>query len=201
MSGTNTVVETPVVVSEPKRLPGEPGLWVFLFGDMVVFGIFFVYFLVERGKAPEVFESSREALDLTIGLTNTMILLTSSLLVVIGLQGVRTGRFTNASKMFALAMGCGVLFAIFKAIEYIHMVTSDHGPGVNAYYQWFFILTGTHLFHVFIGIGALSLVLKRARRKIEPTGSDRMFYEGCTCYWHLVDLLWMVLFPLVYLVA
>lgn len=201
VSEIDVPADTSVGTAGGKRLPGEPGLWVFLFGDMVIFGIFFVTFLVERAKEPEIFQSSRDGLDLTIGLTNTMILLTSSLFVVIGLESVRRVQFPVATKMFAAAMGCGVLFAILKAVEYTHMVTAGEGPGDNAYYMWFFILTGTHLFHVLIGLVVLFVLLKKTRNRAQAAGSNRAIYEGGACYWHLVDLLWMVLFPLVYLAA
>ncbi|MDT2005524.1 cytochrome c oxidase subunit 3 family protein [Rhodococcus opacus] len=200
-SDVDTAPDARVEERPTRAIPGEPGLWVFLLGDMVVFGVFFVSFLVERVKDPEAFEASREALGLTIGLTNTMVLLTSSLLVVLGLNAVRAGRHTIGSRMFAAAMGCGLLFAGLKTVEYMHMIGSGHGPDVNAYYMWFFILTGTHLFHVVIGVGVLGVLFTRARRPVDLTGSKRAVFEGGTCYWHLVDLLWMVLFPLVYLVG
>lgn len=195
------LTETGTRTPDARRLPGEPGLWVFLIGDMVVFGVFFVNFLIERAKEPEVYQTSREALDLTIGLTNTMILLSSSLLVAIGLENVRRHHFAGASKMFTGAVAFGLAFAILKVVEYSHMIGGGHGPGGNAYYMWFFILTGTHLFHVVLGIVVLLVLLAKTRRCVEAEGSSRAVYEGGACYWHLVDLLWMILFPLVYLVA
>ncbi|MXP23326.1 cytochrome c oxidase subunit 3 family protein [Gordonia sp. HNM0687] len=182
-------------------VPGEPGLWVFLLGDMAIFAIMFVAFLFDRAKDPELYLMSRESLDLTIGLTNTMVLLTSSLIVVIALRNVRATAFGRATWAFAGAALCAVVFTALKAVEYTHLVQEGHGPDSNPYFMWLFILTGVHLAHVALGFVVLVVLMLRARRRIRSEGSGRVFYEGGTCYWHLVDLLWMMLFPLVYLVA
>lgn len=184
-----------------SRVPGEPGLWVFLLGDMVVFAIMFVAFLVDRSKEPELYQVSRESLDLTIALTNTMVLLVSSLVVVAALNSLRTMAFGRAALAFAGAALCAVTFIALKSIEYTHLVQDGHGPDANPYFMWLFILTGVHLAHVALGLVVLVVLMLRARRRIPSQGSGRVFYEGGTCYWHLVDLLWMMLFPLVYLVA
>ncbi|MFC9978532.1 cytochrome c oxidase subunit 3 [Gordonia sp. NPDC127522] len=182
-------------------IPGEPGLWVFLLGDMVIFAVMFVAFLTERADDAAAFAADRASVDLTIGLTNTMVLLVSSLLVVLALNAVRAGRFGSGSWYFAAGMGCAVLFTALKAVEYTHLISSGHGPDTGPYFMWLFILTGVHLFHVVLGIAVLAVLCLRARRRLSSEGPRRVFYEGGACYWHLVDLLWMVLFPLVYLVA
>ncbi|WP_052065773.1 cytochrome c oxidase subunit 3 [Rhodococcoides fascians] len=198
-SDTNLATARETAHEKGRRIPGEPGLWVFLLGDMIVFGFFFVAFLMERSKEPEEFTASREALGLAIGLTNTMILLVSSLLVVVALNALRLGAHRLASRLYLGAIACGVFFTVLKISEYIHMIGAGHGPEVGPYYMWFFILTGTHLFHVVIGLVALWVMFTRARHRVELTGTQRLVFEGGSCYWHLVDLLWMVLFPLVYL--
>lgn len=182
-------------------IPGEPGLWVFLLGDMVVFAVMFVAFLTERARDDDAFAAGRESVDLTIALSNTMVLLVSSLIVVLALNAVRGGRFEAGSRFFAAGIACAILFTALKVVEYTHLVTSGHGPDTGPYFMWLFILTAVHLSHVVLGIAVLGVLRLRARRRIACTGSQRVFYEGGTCYWHLVDLLWMVLFPLVYLVA
>nr|WP_281169229.1 cytochrome c oxidase subunit 3 [Gordonia soli] len=183
------------------HIPGEAGLWVFLMGDMIIFAVMFVAFLVDRAAAPAGFRASREQVDLTIGLTNTMVLLVSSLLVVIALDAARAGRFRSATTAFGAGIGCALVFTMLKAAEYTHLVASGHGPDADPYFMWLFILTGVHLAHVVLGIAVLAVLVSRTRRRVPVDGAGRMFYEGGACYWHLVDLLWMVLFPLVYLVA
>lgn len=199
MTGTDLTSDHEVGAGTERRIPGEPGLWVFLLGDMVVFALFFVAFLMERAKEPAEFTASREAIGLTIGLTNTMILLVSSLFVVVALNAVRIGRHALASRLYLGAIICGVVFCGLKISEYVHMVDNGYSPDVDAYYMWFFILTGTHLFHVVIGVVVLWVLFSRSRATGDLSGSRRLVFEGGSCYWHLVDLLWMVLFPVVYL--
>jgi nitric oxide reductase NorE protein len=186
--------------SRVRRVPGEQGTWVFLFGDMLVFGAFFATFMVERAKAPEVFDAARRTLHLGIGLTNTLVLLTSSLCVVIALGALRTGARHIARSAVVVAMACGAIFMALKAFEYHSLVTGGHGVGANHFYLYYFILTGVHLFHVCVGMGVLTFLLTQTRRT-ELSATRMAVVEGGACFWHLVDLLWIVLFPLLYLVA
>ncbi len=184
----------------PRRIPGESGTWVFLFGDMLVFGAFFVTFLVERANAPEVFDASRTTLHIGVGVLNTLVLLTSSLFVVLGLAALRTGATTLATRAVAAAMACGVGFIALKVFEYVSLAAAGHGPGANHFYLYYFILTGLHLFHVCLGLGALAFMASQTRRpELSPTRTALV--EGAACFWHLVDLLWIFLFALLYLVS
>lgn len=183
-----------------RRIPGESGTWVFLFGDMLVFGAFFVTFLVERAKAPEVFDTARATLHLGVGVLNTLVLLTSSLLVVLALNALRAGAGSIATRATAGAMAFGLVFIALKVYEYISLATAGHGPGANDFYLYYFILTGLHLFHVCLGLGALSFVLTQTRRA-ELSDTRTALVEGAACFWHLVDLLWIFLFALLYLVS
>ena len=183
-----------------RRVPGETGTWVFLFGDMLVFGTFFATFMVERAKAPEIFDASRKTLHIGVGLTNTLVLLTSSLCVVVALAALRSGARRIARSAVWAAMACGAIFVLLKIFEYYSLVTGGHGAGANHFYLYYFILTGVHLFHVCVGLAVLVLLLAQTRRR--EIGETRMaVVEGGACFWHLVDLLWIVLFPLLYLVA
>ncbi|CAM3907987.1 cytochrome c oxidase subunit 3 [Mycobacterium frederiksbergense] len=190
----------PAAPPHQKRIPGESGTWVFLFGDMLVFGAFFVTFLVERAKAPEIFDAARTTLHIGVGVINTLVLLTSSLCVVLALNGMRAGQRRIATRATAAAMAFGVLFIALKVYEYISLGTAGHGPGANDFYLYYFILTGLHLFHVCLGLGALSFVLTQTRRP-ELSDTRTALVEGAACFWHLVDLLWIFLFALLYLVS
>ena len=183
-----------------KRIPGEGGTWVFLFGDMLVFGAFFVTFLVERSKAPGAFDAARTTLHIGVGVINTLVLLTSSLCVVLAINAIRAGLRQIATRAVVAAMVFGVLFIALKVYEYISLGTAGHGPGANNFYLYYFILTGLHLFHVCLGLGALTFVLTQARRP-ELNDTRTALVEGAACFWHLVDLLWIFLFALLYLVS
>ncbi len=194
-------VEARSTAAAPARpIPAESGTWIFLFGDMLVFGAFFATFLVERGKAPELFDVSRTTLHLGVGLANTLVLLTSSLCVVVALGALRSGARHIARSAVVGAMGCGGVFIALKVFEYHSLIADGHGVGANHFYLYYFILTGVHLFHVCVGMGVLTFLLSQTRRS--ELGETRMaVIEGGACFWHLVDLLWIVLFPLLYLVA
>lgn len=183
-----------------KRTPGEGGTWVFLFGDMLVFGAFFVTFLVERAKTPETFDASRATLHIGVGVINTLVLLSSSLCVVLTLNAMRAGHRRIATKATAAAIVFGILFIALKVYEYVSLGTAGHGPGANDFYLYYFILTGLHLFHVCLGLGALSFILTQTRRP-ELSETRTALVEGAACFWHLVDLLWIFLFALLYLVS
>lgn len=175
-------------------------MWILLFGDMLVFGVFFAAFMYQRGRQPDLFDVTRRTLSVGIGLTNTLILLTSSLLVVTAIRAIGLSMRQSARVLLAAALGCGVAFASLKVFEYTELVTSGHIPTQNTFYLYYFILTGLHLFHVSIGIVVLVLLLTQARRSQLSAGRTA-FVEGGACFWHLVDLLWIVLFPLLYLVS
>jgi nitric oxide reductase NorE protein len=195
-----TVHASAGIDSKVRRIPGEAGTWVFLFGDMVVFGAFFATFMVERANAAEIFDTARKTLHLAVGLTNTLVLLTSSILVVVGLGALRSGAREIARWAVIGAMLCGGVFVALKVIEYYSLVTAGHGVGENDFYLYYFILTGVHLFHVCVGMAILTFLLTQTRQR--DIGETRMaVIEGGACFWHLVDLLWIVLFPLLYLVA
>ncbi|CAA0114338.1 Cytochrome bo(3) ubiquinol oxidase subunit 3 [Mycolicibacterium vanbaalenii] len=189
-----------VTPPDTRRIPGESGTWVFLFGDMLVFGAFFVTFLVERAKAPEVFDVARTTLHLGVGVLNTLVLLTSSLLVVLALNALRAGAGSIATRAVAGGIACGLVFIALKVFEYVSLAAAGHGPGANDFYLYYFILTGLHLFHVCLGLAALSFVLTQTRRA-ELTATRTALVEGAACFWHLVDLLWIFLFALLYLVS
>jgi nitric oxide reductase NorE protein len=195
-----TVEASSTTATPARRIPGESGTWVFLLGDMLMFGAFFVTFLVERAKAPEVFDVARKTLHLGVGLTNTLVLLTSSLFVVMALGALRSGAGQTARAAVLAAMACGCIFVALKAFEYHSLVTAGHGVGANHFYLYYFILTGVHLLHVCVGLGVLTFLLTQTRRR-ELSEARMAIVEGGACFWHLVDLLWIVLFPLLYLVA
>ncbi|BBZ64522.1 cytochrome c oxidase subunit 3 [Mycolicibacterium monacense] len=183
-----------------RRIPGEAGTWVFLFGDMLVFGVFFGTFLVARAGDPELFERSRATLHIGIGLADTLVLLTSSLCVVVALGAVRAGAGALARRAVIAAIGLGVVFVGLKVSEYLSLGAAGHGPGANDFYLYYFILTGLHLFHVAIGLTVLAVVADQVRRPPLTPGRTALV-EGGACFWHLVDLLWIVLFALLYLVS
>lgn len=190
---------------EPSRwttghVPGEAGLWVFILGDMLVFGLFFGIFITLRGDGLEEFRAGRETLSTGFGVANTLLLLTGSILVVLAMRAVRSHRRDLASRLLLGAIATGAVFAINKAIEYGEKFDAGLNPTTNDFYTLYFAFTGIHLLHLLIGVVALAFMVRLTRRPTVGEHDTSLFESGAT-FWHLVDLLWLVLFPLFYLVA
>jgi nitric oxide reductase NorE protein len=179
------------------RVPGEIGVWAFIGGDMMAFGLMFAVFMSARMDEPELFEQSRKTLHLFFGATNTLLLLVGSLLVVRGIRALRTGS-GRAPLLFALCWLCGLSFVVNKFVEYSMVIGDGHAIGDNLFYGYYFILTSVHLLHLALGMVGMSVMWKISRRQ-ERSAKDMRNVEAFGAYWHLVDLLWVVLFPLIYL--
>jgi nitric oxide reductase NorE protein len=180
--------------------PGEPGLWVFIFGDMLAFAVFFTVFLFERGHHSVEFDVSRRTLAVGLAVANTLLLLTSSWLVATAVRAVRERRRELAPRLFSVAAACGVAFVIDKGIEWGDKLHAGVSPATNEFFMFFFMLTGIHLVHVLIGLVVLAFAW-RVTRSHEPRFEERRLVEACASYWHMVDLLWIVLFVLLYLIG
>ena len=184
----------------PRHVPGEPGIWVLLFGDMMVFTVLFTVYLHQRGARPGLFAESQGALNRTLGATNTLVLLTSSILVVFATRALRRPELRYLARPLTLGgAAVGSCFVAIKAFEYHEKVTAGITPNTNEFFMYYFVLTGLHLAHVIIGLIVLT-VLSTLAGKSEPTGTHMAFFEGGACFWHMVDLLWIVIFPLIFLV-
>ncbi|MCX5262044.1 cytochrome c oxidase subunit 3 [Streptomyces canus] len=170
-----------------------------LLGDMVVFAVFFGSYLVQLGKHPQMFATSQQELSQSYGVLNTLVLLASSLLVALGVRAVRAGAAAVAPWLFAGAISCGLTFAAIKFLEYRDKFTSGIGPNTNDFFMYYFVLTGVHFFHVVLGLGVLTVIAVKSRGRQISSGRFT-FIEGGSCFWHVVDLLWIVLFSLLYLV-
>ena len=183
-----------------RHVPGEPGIWVLLFGDMAVFTILFAVYLHRRAENKDLFAQSQDALNRTFGAVNTLVLLTSSLLVVFAVLALRSERWRHLAQRLTVAgVAVGSCFVVIKVFEYHEKVAAGITPSTNEFYMYYFVLTGLHLAHVIVGLGVL-LALSRIARKPEPSRTHIAFFEGGGCFWHMVDLLWIVIFPLLFLV-
>ncbi|BDB44315.1 MULTISPECIES: cytochrome c oxidase subunit 3 [Mycobacterium] len=183
-----------------RHVPGEPGIWVLLFGDMMVFTVLFTVYLHQRGVRPALFAESQGALNRALGATNTLVLLTSSILVVFATHALQRPELRHLARPLTLGGALvGSCFVAIKAYEYHEKVSAGITPSTNEFFMYYFVLTGLHLAHVIIGLIVLT-VLSTLARKPEPTKTHLAFFEGGACFWHMVDLLWIVIYPLIFLV-
>lgn len=182
-----------------RRIPGEEGIWVFVLGDMTVFALFFGTFMYSRGKSREAFAQAHADLHLALGTVNTVLLLGSSLLVALAVHQVLAGRNTQAPRLFTGALCCGVGFVVVKAIEWTALFRAGNGVGSGEFFSYYFVFTGIHLVHVLIGLVIVSRLVALTRRPALEAKQIQLCETG-GIFWHMVDLLWVVLFALFYLV-
>jgi len=181
-----------------RRLPGVDGVWVAIGADSVIFAILFLTFMQDRLKDPALFEASRHTLNMNFGGIDTLILLTSSWSVALAIQAIKRDLVDRVPRYVLGAALTGLLFMVSKSIEYFQKFAEGLTPATNAFYMWYFTLTGIHLLHVVFGTSLLTYVWINSRRGTY-TSSNRVVPECVASYWHLVDLLWIVIFPLLYL--
>ena len=180
-----------------RRTHAEPGVWLIVIGDLVVFVVLFGLFLHERADQPAVFAASQDRLHPAFGFVDTLLLLCSSLAAVAGVNASRAGAREVARRAFGVAIALGGCFVVSKAIEWSIEAGSGLTPDRDDFFQLYFVLTGLHLLHVLIGLGVLCVARALAA---EDGPYDQRLVEGAAVFWHLVDLLWLVLFPLLYFV-
>lgn len=198
---TTSTVTAPRVVAQSDRrnwIPGETGIWVFIFIDLTVFVLLFALFMYERSNQLLIFNQSRETLDISFGAINTLLLLSSSLFMALGVKAMRKRSGIAAQKLFACTFLSGLGFAFVKSLEWSQKIGAGHTPDENKFYELFYIMTGFHFVHVIIGLGTIILLWVMARRK-QFAYKDVRATEAGASYWHMVDLLWIVLFGLFYL--
>ncbi len=185
--------------SDRNRNPGEDGIWIFVGGDLSIFALFFVVFLYYRGLDLELFNQSREALSIPLGLLNTLILLTSSWFLASAIEDMREGHFERAPKLLVGSIVLGLGFVLVKYFEYSEKISNGITLVTNDFYMYYYILTGIHLFHLIIGLGVLLFLLKKSRDLSAWGRNSATLFESGAIYWHMVDLLWIFIFPLLYL--
>jgi nitric oxide reductase NorE protein len=190
------MLESPARADE-VRVPGEPGIWVLVFGDLTMFALFFCSFLFYRSEDPALYRAAQIVLSQPLGLLNTVILLTSSWLLVLGVQASRQRRQRRASTLIAATFACGLGFALVKYVEYGDRLRAGVTPATNDFYMFYFALTGIHLLHVLVGLGVLTWMWMRVRGPAGP--GDPALLDCGAIFWHMVDLLWVMLFALLYL--
>lgn len=183
-----------------RRVPGEPGIWVLLGGEFLVFTALFVALLGTRAADPSLARAAQPMLHRDVGAINTLLLLTSSLLVALAVSARRAGRTVAVPRMLAGALLCGTAFAVLKVSEYHSLYSAGITPATNSFLMYYFVLTGLHLMHVAVGLCVLAALGRAGRSTPAPGRADARLFENGGIYWHMVDGLWLIIYPLVYLV-
>lgn len=182
-------------------VPGEVGIWAFILADMMTFGVFFVVFIYERRLDLDAFAAGSASLSTTFGAVNTFILLTASLFIAQAVQRVRGGRIHGARIFLGGAALAGAAFVVSKVLEWTAKISDGASGRKDTFYQLYFTFTGIHLVHVLIALIIVGY-LYRMTNAIEevPSARQERYFENGASYWHMVDVLWLVLFAVLYLV-
>jgi cytochrome c oxidase subunit 3 len=197
------------------------GMWLFLSTEILLFAGLFICYGIYRFAFPDAFAACSRALDLSLGTANTVILITSSLTAALAVHYAKEGKNNLVALMFVLTIAMAGAFLVIKGFEYSHkfhegalpgghytfnkFVFPDGTkgvdlPGAPLYFSVYFLATGLHAFHVIVGMSVLVWLTVKAIREKNFGPRNYTAVELGSMYWHLVDLIWIFLFPLLYLI-
>jgi len=191
---------------------GKMGIWLFLVTEILLFGGLFCAFAIYRSWYYPAFVEAHHHLDKVMGGANTLVLITSSLTMALAVRAAQTNKKGQTVGLLLVTLACAATFLVIKYFEYSHKFHDGLLPGryftyehakyaeEGIFFAVYFMMTGIHGFHVLVGMGLiLWITIKAARGEF----SSRYYapVEGVGLYWHLVDLVWIYLFPLLYLIG
>jgi cytochrome c oxidase subunit 3 len=188
------------------------GMWVFLATEVLFFGGLFCTYSIYRAWYPAAFAAASHELDVTLGTINTAVLIASSLTMALAVHAAQLGQRRLLMIFLVLTMALGAAFLGIKSVEYYHKFVEHHVPGpsfqfetehirhAQIFFSLYFIMTGLHALHMVIGLGIMLVMLWWAWRGIiTPEYYNPIEVSGL--YWHFVDIVWIFLFPLLYLLG
>lgn len=193
------VVNAETQMQFPDELPGDFAIWIFILAEMLVFGVLFVVYAFSRANQVEIFNASQAALSRAAGAVNTLVLITSSYFVVRAVSAVKLEKSAVCARWLIAAWVLGAVFVVIKLWEFKQKFAAGIGPDSNDFYMFYFALTSFHFMHVVMGMIILAFVIAKARRG-GYSALDHVGVETGASFWHMVDLLWIILFPLVYVI-
>lgn len=173
-----------------SALPGNPLMWVLILSEMLVFAAAFGLYAWMRAADQALFDASQQQLSPIMGGLNTMVLLTSGLFGALAVNAVARGQVRHSRYWLLATMALGGVFCAIKVVEYSNKFSMGLTPDTNTFFAFYYLLTGFHFAHVIFGLGILALVTWR---------TSLANVETATAFWHMVDLIWILLYPLLYL--
>jgi len=188
------------------------GMWVFLGTEVLFFGGLFLTYLVYRSWYPAAFAAGSHELDVTLGTINTVVLITSSLTMALAVHAAQLGQRKLLMTFLVVTMLLGTVFLGIKSVEYYHKFVEHHVPGpgfvfekefarnAQLFFSLYFVMTGLHALHMIVGLGIMLWMLWWSWRGT-ITAEYYSPIEISGLYWHFVDIIWIFLFPLLYLIG
>ncbi len=192
-------LNTSITQQEPKLLPGDLAIWFFIFMELLVFAIAFISYSVMRVKNLEMFNQYQLTLNTELGAINTILLITSSYFVIRAIHAIKLDDRQSCVKWLYAALVGGAGFLILKSFEYYDKFSHGIDLSTNTFYFFYLSLTMFHFLHVILGMIILLFIAIKTQRG-GYSAKDHIGIESGASYWHMVDLVWIVLFPLVYII-
>jgi cytochrome c oxidase subunit III len=191
-------------------LTSKTGMWLFLFTEMLLFGGLFIVYSVYRYINAEAFHQAAHELNVFVGSVNTIILLISSSTIAMSITAIQKHNKKFALTLLGITFLLGIVFLINKYFEWGHHIRegiypgsydlSLRGHGDVVFYGLYYMMTGLHALHIIVGLGFMGVItVMIMKNKIDS--ENYVLHENCGLYWHLVDLIWIFLFPLFYLIT
>lgn len=191
-------------------LASKTGMWLFLFTEMLLFGALFIVYSVYRFRNSDAFHLAAHELNVFIGTANTIILLTSSATVAMSITAMQENRKKLALTFLSVTVVLGLVFLVNKYFEWGHHIHDQIYPGSKIlaarghgdvlFYGLYYFMTGLHALHIIIGLTFIGFIMVFIM-KDEINADYFVQHENAGLYWHLVDLVWIFLFPLFYLIT
>lgn len=194
-----TVDEARADTPPAQRLAGDLAVWLIILAELLAFAILFLAFAVSRLRHPDVFAASQPTLDTSAGLVNTLLLITGSWCVAHAVQAAELHQRRTTLRWLLTALACGAAFVVLKLSEYADKAAAGIDLETNVFYMFYFFLTGFHFLHVLAAMVFLAILSVAVWRSPQVAQQVHALETGAA-FWHMVDLLWIVLFPLVYIV-
>lgn len=186
-------------LSSHEPLPGDLAIWIFIFAELLVFGIFFIGYTVVRSNNIDLFNESQLTLNAHVGAINTVLLISSSYFVVRSIRAIDINDINKSGVWMLFAILCSCLFLVLKSHEFYGKFSVGINLSTNIFYMFYLSLTFFHYMHVILGLVIL-LALWINIRSGRYSAESKHGLESGAAYWHMVDLVWIVMFPLVYVI-
>jgi cytochrome c oxidase subunit 3 len=197
--------------AEQQSESAKMGMWIFLLTEILLFGGLFCAYAIFRSQNPEMFFNAHKVLDVWLGGTNTVVLITSSLTMALAIWSTQKGNKKRTIWLLIATLLLASAFLVIKYFEYAHKFhvgqlpgkyyhfTGIEGTNPHIFFSVYFMMTGLHGVHVLVGMGVIGWILYRTvNNEFSPKYYTPMEMTGL--YWHLVDMIWIFLFPLFYLI-
>lgn len=194
LNGTGSVTKEPETIN---KIPGNRAVWVGIFAEMTEFALFFLVYFIAKAHYPEQFNQGPLQLNTLAGTLNTFALISSSFFVAKALAAIRLNKPEQSITWLWRAVMCGGIYLVIKVWEYHWNVEQGIHTNSNNFYTMYYYMTFNHLLHVGWASGSLLWAIRQIKAGYY-TQNNHIGLTAIACYWHMVDLAWVIIFPLLY---